>query len=497
MAARFKTNRFVQIRSRLPGRLRGTALALAMTGSLTACSADPYLTQAKVTGFSGSVAADDPRAVLVARDVLAQGGNAADAAAALGMALAVTLPSRAALGGGGACLAWKPGEAQGQAFVFLPKAGGVAASAAPRPVFVKGRRVLAGEPTGLTDRPASVPMLARGLFLMQMRYGSVDFADLIIPARDMAAQGVAVSGVLASDLKVVRSALLADEKARAIFGNGSGDVLGMNDILVQTRLAGALERLRSAGVGDLYNGALGQTFVEGAQAAGAGLTAADLRAGRATALKPLTIRVDGVDISTLPPPADGGLGMAAAYLAGGQGTRADQVVAGWRARAGGAGSAVSVADAQALLNSGALPTGGSLPPLPASTTFVVTDRQGLSVGCALTMDNLFGTGRVAGSTGIVLGASPARRPLPLLPVGIAHVGGQFRAVAAASGQNVAADTAAIALRSAVAGVAPRVVDGVGRANFVSCPAGLPGAGGCFGWTDPRGSGLAVPARHAR
>ena len=52
VAARFKTNRYVQTRSRLPGRLRGAALALAMTGSLTACSADPYLTQAKVTGLS-------------------------------------------------------------------------------------------------------------------------------------------------------------------------------------------------------------------------------------------------------------------------------------------------------------------------------------------------------------------------------------------------------------------------------------------------------------
>ena len=445
-------------------------------------------------GFGGVVGGEGAGGVVGGGVVLAEGGEAAGGAAALGMARAVARPSGAGLGGGGACLAWKPGEAQGQAFVFLPKAGSTAASAAPQPVFVKGRRVAVATPAGVTDRPASVPMLARGLFLMQMRYGSVDFADLIAPARDMAARGVVVSGLLASDLKVVRSALLADEKARDIFGNGSGDVLGMNDILVQTRLGGALERLRIAGVGDLYNGALGQTFIEGAQEAGAGLTAADLRTSVATALKPLTIHVDGVDISTLPPPADGGLGMAAAYLAGGQGIHAEQVVAGWRARAGGAGAAVSTADAQALLNSGALPSGGSLPPLPASTTFVVTDRQGLSVGCALTMDNLFGTGRVAGSTGIVLGASPARRPLPLLPVGIAHAGGQFRAVAAASGQNVAADTAAIALRSAVAGVVPQVVDGVGRANFVSCPAGLPGAGACFGWTDPRGSGLAVPSR---
>lgn len=79
-----------------------------------------------------------------------------------------------------------------------------------------------------------------------------------------------------------------------------------------------------------------------------------------------------------------------------------------------------VADAQALLNSGSLSSGGALPALPASTSFVVTDRQGQTVACALSMNNLFGTGRIAGSTGIVLGASPAQRPLPLLAAGIVH-----------------------------------------------------------------------------
>lgn len=479
MAARFKKHRSVLSRTGLSGRSRAAALALALTGTLAACGGPAgQVSQPAVNGFVGEVAADEPRAALVARDVLAKGGNAADAAAALGMALSVSLPSRASLGGGGACLAWRPGESAGQAFVFLAKAP--------------------AQPDAQADRPASVPLLARGLFLMQMRYGSVDFADLVVPARNLASQGVPVGGLLAADLAAVQSSLLADDKARAVFGNDSGHVLAVDDILVQSRLAGALERLRIAGVGDLYTGALAQTFVEGAQAAGGGLVSADLRHDVPVAEPPLTVHANGVDISFLPPPADGGLAMAASYLAGGRG--GERVAAAWRARQTGKGSSVSVADAQALLNSGSLSAGGALPALPASTSFVVTDRQGETVACALSMNNLFGTGRIAGSTGIVLGASPAQRPQPLLAAAIAHHGTeQFRAAAAAAGQNVAADTAAIALQAAVAGVRPQVTNGNGRANFVSCPGGLPsGAGRCFGWTDPRGSGLAVgngPAAH--
>ncbi|MFT8418280.1 MAG: gamma-glutamyltransferase [Acetobacter sp.] len=472
MAARFNKHRSVLSRTGLSGRSRAAAFALALTGTLAACGGPKeQVSQPAVSGFVGEVAADEPRAALVARDILAKGGNAADAAAALGLALSVSLPSRASLGGGGACLAWRPGEAAGQAFVFLPQGP--------------------SQPEAGADRPASAPLLARGLFLMQMRYGSVDFADLIVPARNMASHGVPVGGLLAADLAAVQTSLLADDKVRAVFGNSTGHALTTDDVLVQTRLSGALERLRIAGVGDLYTGALAQTFVDGAQAAGGGLSRADMRNNVPVAETPLTVHANGVDISFLPPPADGGLGMAASYLAGGRG--GEHAVAAWRARQTGRGSSVSVADAQALLNSGGLSSGGALPALPASTSFVVTDRQGETVACALSMNNLFGTGRIAGSTGIVLGASPTQRPQPLLAAGIAHQGrDEFRAAAVASGQNVAADTAAIAMRAALAGVRPQVTNGNGRANFVSCPGGLPsGAGRCFGWTDPRGSGLAV------
>ena len=441
--------------------------------ALVACAGErgAGVTQPVESGFVGSVAADEPHAAQVAYDVMARGGNAADAATALGLALAVTLPSRASLGSGGACLAWSPGDSVGRAFEFLPRVG--------------------SDTEGKGDRPAAVPMLARGLFVLQLRYGSVQLADLFTPAQNLASQGVPVSRLLASDLAVVQSALFADNNARAIFARSDGTALKENDILVQTRLSGSLERLRTAGVGDLYGGVLGQTFVADADAAGGALTIQDLRRSLVRVEKPLVASQNGVDLSFLPPPADGGLGMAARYLSNGK-IYANQVVAGWRQL--NKGQAMRLSTVQHVLDERRFPQGTSLAPLPASTSYVVTDRFGETVACVLSMNNLFGTGRVAGSTGIVLAASPSRAPKPLLPAGIAHIGKQeFRAVAAASGQNMAADAAALALRAAVAGERPKFLKGSGRANSVSCPAGLPGdTARCFAWTDPRGEGLALP-----
>ncbi|GBR00174.1 gamma-glutamyltransferase [Asaia lannensis] len=412
-----------------------------------------------VTGYIGTVVADEPRAALIGRDVLVHGGNAADAAAAVGMALSVTLPSRASLGGGGACLVTRANETP-QAFTFLP----------------------ASAPAAPATRQAALPMTPRGLFTMQLRYGTVEFADLLSPSVRLARSGTTVSRVLAGDIAAVQTALFADDAAHTVFSRPDGTPLQNGDALVQPQLASFLERMTNLGVGDLYNGALGAIFVEGANKAGGGLSTSAMRKAMPLQLAPLKLEQDGYTASFLPPPADGGIGAAVAFRSGGS---AQGAVATWRSEdRHGLSSEALLSAAQTLVNSGST-YNGTLPALPASTSFVVTDDKGGAVACALTDNNLFGTGRMADGTGVLLAAAPGRYPAPLLAAAILQRRGTLVGAMAASGQNDAADAVAQAARAALVGTTvPH--EGQGRVNASLCKGGE-----CHGDTDPRGGGLSV------
>jgi gamma-glutamyltranspeptidase/glutathione hydrolase len=366
-----------------------------------------------ITGYVGGAAGDEPHAVLAARDVLAHGGNAADAATALGFMLSVTLPSRAGLGAGGACLAYAPdiGSANGgapEAILFLPKEGG-----------------------GAGDRPAAVPMLARGLYLLSARYGTRPIAEMMAPAEQAARLGLPVSRAFARDAALVAGPLAADPLAASLFVP-NGQPIAEGTMLVQPDLAGTLAQIRTVGVGDMYQGLLAHKFAEDSGLVGGGITIDAMRAAVPMLAAPAT-QPAGSDIAAfLPAAADQGAGAAA--FAG-----------------------------NASQNTGAR---------PASTSFVVTDRHGGAVACSLSMGNLFGTGRILPGTGVVLAASPRAKPMALFEAAIVYNSNlhAFRAMAAASGQENAPTALATSLQAALAGT----IAASGHANVASCPQYLPG-----------------------
>ncbi len=387
-----------------------------------------------LSGFIGGVVADEPRAAMAARDVLAHDGTAADAAVAGALMMTVTMPSRAGLMGGGACLAYSAERRQVEAFLFTPGAPANTAGA---------------------DRPAAVPMLVRGLYMLGARYGKRPFETALQPAEDAARSGVRVTRAFAQDLAAVYRPLFADPQARRTFATADGAPLTEGATLIQPELAASLARIRTGGVGDLYQGTFAQMIAEQAPRVGARLSVEDLRQAQPQTQPTLTVTVGDDVVHLLPNEA--GRQVAEALQAGGDGRVA----------------------------------GGTL---PASAGLVTLDRHGNAVSCAFTMNNLFGTGRMLPGSGLVLAAAPTGqvRP-PLLAAAIATNAraSRFRAAVAGTGQEAAAMAAATAMRGALTNQ-PTQPANPGRADVISCRRYLPGSESSCTWTvDPRLSGLAM------
>ncbi len=376
-----------------------------------------------VPSVFGYAVADEPQAAIVGRDILNHGGNAVDAAAAEGFAQAVTLPSRAGLGGGGACL------------IKMPDSTGKM-----QPPLVLD--FTAGAPAANSgDRPAAVPLLARGLLAMQARYGQLPQSSVIVPAERLAG-GAEVSQALVSDLQVVGNALLTDPPAAAIFAP-NGQMLAQGATFQQPDLATTLENLRVNGVSGLYAGPSAATFAQAADAAGGGLTAQDLIGATPSYATPATSTQNGYAVASLP------LASSAAGEA-----------------------------------------------LPASASFMALDKNGGAVICVTSMNNLFGTGRIAPGTGVLLAASPRTNPTPNLAASMAYTTGSyaFGAAVAGTGQNEADEAAQIGLANALTGKNDPIPE-PGRANIISCPGNVPGGeASCRASADPKGNGLAIGGR---
>ncbi|WP_165943511.1 gamma-glutamyltransferase [Roseicella aquatilis] len=435
-----------------------------------------------VRGFLGGIATDDPAAALAGRQVLSAGGTAVDAAVAAAFMMSVTLPSRVGLGGGGACLVFDPAKAGTEAVMFLPGAR----SSVPADA----------------DRPAAVPLLARGLYALSTRRSGRPFEALMAPAEQAARFGTEVSRGLAADLAAVSRPLLADPAAQMVFGRPGGGPKQAGEMMLQPELAGTLGQIRLAGVGDLHQGVLARRLEEGSRAAGGSLTLEELRAALPGLAQPIDLPSAGGDrIAFLPPPADGGVAAAAAFEAmrGGADVaeasrRGLAAVAAFRQRGGDPRSYVSAAN---------LPPAG-LGALPASAGLIAFDRTGLAVSCAFTLNNLFGTGRIVPGMGFLLAAAPnigGVQP-PLLAAAMAYNSNirGFRLAAAASGQQDApigvAGPAALHL---LRGLPPQAAleagaPGAARTHLGACLNYLPGRPDrCVAINDPRGAGVALGA----
>src|SRR3954447_5557130 len=113
---------------------------------------------------NAGIAADEPRAAAIGRDILSQGGNAVDAATAMALAMSVTLPTRVGLGGGGVCVVHDATSSQTRTIDFLPRT-------------VSGSSAASGNGDAV-----AVPSMVRGIAALHAAHGKMRWEQLVVPA---------------------------------------------------------------------------------------------------------------------------------------------------------------------------------------------------------------------------------------------------------------------------------------------------------------------------
>jgi len=243
----------------------------------------------------------EPHATEAGLRVLQAGGNAVDAAIAVGFALAVTHPSAGNIGGGGFLLVrFADGRT---AFIdFRERAPGKA----HRDMYLDA----SGKPTYESVRgwrASGVPGTVRGFELAHRKYGSKPWAELVAPAVELAVKGFPVSYGLASSLRNSR-ALARFPESRRIFQR-DGRFFEVGEKLVQPELGRTLERIARRGAADFYEGETARILAREMAAHGGLITLEDLRSYAAVERKPLEGSYRGHQIIGAPPPSSGGAGI--------------------------------------------------------------------------------------------------------------------------------------------------------------------------------------------
>ncbi|WP_443694195.1 gamma-glutamyltransferase [Pseudomonas sp.] len=274
--------------------LIATALVLTVSGVQAA-------SQAPVAGENGMVVTAQHLATHVGVDVLKAGGNAVDAAVAVGYALAVVYPAAGNLGGGGFMTVQladgrktfldfrEKAPLAATADMYLDKAGNVVEG-----LSAKGHLAV------------GVPGTVSGMELALSKYGTLKRAQVIAPAIKLAENGFALEQ---GDIELLHTAtgeFEKDKDLRAIFLH-NGQPLQVGQKLVQKDLAKTLKEISAKGRDGFYKGWVAKALVDSSQAGKGIITQADLDKYKTRELAPIECDYRGYHVVSAPPPSSGGV----------------------------------------------------------------------------------------------------------------------------------------------------------------------------------------------
>jgi gamma-glutamyltranspeptidase/glutathione hydrolase len=277
------------------------ALALIVTGS-------GALAEGAVEGRRGMVVAQEARAARIGVEVLKRGGNAVDAAVAVGFAMAVTYPRAGNIGGGGYMLIHRADPRKRPQTIAIDYRE-TAPAAARRDMFLDEQGNADPRKSRDSALAIGVPGTVAGLALAHRRFGSgrLTLAELVAPAIKLARDGFEVDGDLADSLPAARNRLGRWPASARIFLKSDDAVLGEGDLLVQRDLADTLEAIAQHGPRAFYEGPIAAKIAAAVQAAGGIMTTDDLKSYEPQLRRPVRGRYRGHEIISMPPSSSGGV----------------------------------------------------------------------------------------------------------------------------------------------------------------------------------------------
>jgi len=283
-----------------PQFLAVAAAALAHLSVPSAFSASPD----PVRGEHGMVVSASPRASEAAVAVLRQGGNAFDAAAALGFVLAVTWPEAGNLGGGGFMVAV---DADGTATTLDFREQAPAAASADMYLDETGE-LIPGDSLW-TARASGVPGSVDGLLRLWRDHGSgvISREALVDPAIAFAEAGFPIAADLANALNDKRDRFAPHPASAAIFIRRDGEPWRAGDILIQQDLAATLRRIADDGREGFYAGPTAERIAFHQATTGGLITREDLLHYQSVYREPVRGTFRGYEIVSMGPPSSGGV----------------------------------------------------------------------------------------------------------------------------------------------------------------------------------------------
>ena len=255
-----------------------------------------------VYGKNGMVASEQGLATQVGLDILKQGGNAIDAAVAVGFALAVVLPNAGNIGGGGFMVLHDDKTGKDVAIDFRE----IAPAKASRDMYLDNQGNVIDGKSLFTHDASGVPGTVAGMEYALKKWGTMPLSKVLEPAIKLADKGFIVSDILAQTLKEEKSTLGKWSASKAIFFK-NGEPMKSGDLLVQKDLAKSLRLIAKQGAKAFYQGEIATKIAKEMQSQGSTMTLGDLKAYKVVERQPIIGDYRGYKVVTMPPPSSGGV----------------------------------------------------------------------------------------------------------------------------------------------------------------------------------------------